>query len=100
VGLSAFVAPKGYETRPHRYAKRCGRDLAQGGGFAEPWVDVIHVVRPEGAIERAFPFFNHNPVQSPRAESIAPTGQIAQKRLTQGSAKPPPWAKSRPQRFA
>jgi hypothetical protein len=38
VGVSAFVTPKGYKNRPHRYAKRCGRDLAQGGGFAEPWV--------------------------------------------------------------
>jgi len=27
-----------YKTRPHRYAKRCGRVLAQGGGSAEPWV--------------------------------------------------------------
>jgi hypothetical protein len=30
--------PKAYKTRPHRYAKRCGRVLAQGGGLAEPWV--------------------------------------------------------------
>jgi hypothetical protein len=37
-GVAAFVTPKGYKNRPHRYAKRCGRDLAQGGGFAEPWV--------------------------------------------------------------
>ena len=44
-GESAFVPPKGYE------------NLAQGGGFAEPWVDVIHVVRPEGAIEQAFSLF-------------------------------------------
>jgi hypothetical protein len=27
-----------YKTRPHRYAKRCGRDLAQRGGSAKPWV--------------------------------------------------------------
>jgi hypothetical protein len=27
--FSAFLTPKGYETRPHRYAKRWGRDLAQ-----------------------------------------------------------------------
>jgi len=78
VRVSAFVTPNGY------------KNLAQGGGFAEPWVNVIHVVRPEGAIEQAFPYFHHNPMQNPRLESPAPTGQIAQKHLTQGSAKPPP----------
>ena len=63
--------PKAYKTRPHRYGKRCGRDLAQGGGFAEPWVDVIDVIRPEGAIERALPHFNHKPSRA-RALNLLP----------------------------
>jgi len=41
--------PKAYKTRPHRYGKRCGRDLAQGEGLAEPWVLVVkkHVALKE-----------------------------------------------------
>jgi hypothetical protein len=31
-GVSAFVIPKGYE------------NLAQGGGFAEPWVGVFYAI--------------------------------------------------------
>jgi hypothetical protein len=46
IGASALATPKEYETRPQRYAKRWGRDLAQGGGFAKPWVNVIHVDSP------------------------------------------------------
>jgi len=48
----------------------------------------------EGAKERAFPHFNHNPMQNRALNLLLLTGQIAQKRLTQGSAKPAPWAKS------
>jgi len=39
VGVSALVTPKGYE------------NLAQGGGFAEPWVGVFYAICPVGAID-------------------------------------------------
>ena len=47
----------------------------------------------ERAIERVLPYFNHNPTQNRALNLLLLTGQIAQKRLTQGSAKPAPWAK-------
>ena len=56
-----------------------------------PGVNVIYAVCPQGAKERAFPHFNHNPMQNRALNLLLLTGQIAQKRLTQGSAKPPPW---------
>ncbi len=58
-----------------------------------PGVNVIYAVCPQGAKERAFPHFNHNPMQNRALNLLLLTGQIAQKRLTQGSAKPAPWAK-------
>ena len=45
VGVSAFVTPKGYE------------NLAQGGGFAEPWVRCFYAICPMGAIDSTHGFY-------------------------------------------